>query len=187
MPETTFASIGLSTDIVRVLTEQGIHSPFQIQTRAIPAALAGHDVLAKAPTGSGKTLAFAIPIVERTSPVDGRPAALVLVPTRELAVQVTEVFADLGKPKGLEVASVYGGVPIPAQAAKAKKAHVLVATPGRLQGGPNAPSDGKAKQSHTTTSLTRTRKLQICPTSCWAATGQVGSSMSMSIGAISWG
>ena len=133
MPDSTFASIGLSADIVSVLTSQGIHAPFQIQTRAIPAALAGQDVLAKAPTGSGKTLAFAIPIVERTSPGDGRPAALVLVPTRELAVQVTEVFADLGKFKGLEVASVYGGVPIPAQAAKAKKAHVLVATPGRLQ------------------------------------------------------
>ena len=65
MPDSTFASIGLSADIVRVLTAQGIESPFQIQTRTIPAALAGHDVLAKAPTGSGKTLAFAIPIVER--------------------------------------------------------------------------------------------------------------------------
>ena len=133
MPESTFASIGLSADVVRVLTAQGIESPFQIQTRAIPAALAGQDVLAKAPTGSGKTLAFAIPIVERTVPGDGRPSALVLVPTRELAVQVTEVLADLGKARKLEVASVYGGVPIPAQAAKAKRAHVLVATPGRLQ------------------------------------------------------
>ena len=65
MPDSTFASIGLSADIVRVLTAQGIDAPFQIQTRAIPAALAGQDVLAKAPTGSGKTLAFAIPIVER--------------------------------------------------------------------------------------------------------------------------
>jgi ATP-dependent RNA helicase RhlE len=133
MSDSSFASIGLSADVVRVLTAQGIHSPFQIQTRAIPAALAGHDVLAKAPTGSGKTLAFAIPIVERVAPGDGKPAALILVPTRELAVQVTEVIADLGKARGLEVASVYGGVPIPAQATKAKKAHVLVATPGRLQ------------------------------------------------------
>jgi ATP-dependent RNA helicase RhlE len=133
MPESTFASIGLSADIVRALTAQGIESPFQIQTRTIPAALAGQDVLAKAPTGSGKTLAFAIPIVERLSPGDGRPSALVLVPTRELAVQVTDVLATLAKVRGLEVASVYGGVPLPAQAAKAKKAHVLVATPGRLQ------------------------------------------------------
>ena len=133
MPDSTFASIGLSADIVRALTAQGIESPFQIQTRVIPAALAGQDVLAKAPTGSGKTLAFAIPIVERMQPGDGRPSALVLVPTRELAVQVTDVLADLARVRGLEVASVYGGVPIPAQAAKAKKAHVLVATPGRLQ------------------------------------------------------
>ena len=133
MPDSTFASIGLSADIVGVLSSQGIEAPFQIQTRAIPAALAGQDVLAKAPTGSGKTLAFAIPIVERAQPSDGKPAALVLVPTRELAVQVTDVLAGLGKVRGLEIASVYGGVPIPAQAAKAKKAHVLVATPGRLQ------------------------------------------------------
>ena len=133
MPDSTFASIGLSADIVRALTAQGIESPFQIQTRVIPAALAGQDVLAKAPTGSGKTLAFAIPIVERFLPGDARPSALVLVPTRELAVQVTDVLATLARVRGLEVASVYGGVPIPAQAAKAKKAHVLVATPGRLQ------------------------------------------------------
>jgi superfamily II DNA/RNA helicase len=133
MQESSFASLGLSADLVRVLSEQGIESPFQIQTRAVPAALGGQDVLAKAPTGSGKTLAFAIPIVERIHPGDGRPSALVLVPTRELAVQVTEVLGDLGQARGLSVASVYGGVPIPAQAAKAKKAHVLVATPGRLQ------------------------------------------------------
>ena len=134
MPDSTFASIGLSADIVRVLTAQGIESPFQIQTRAIPAALSAATTCSpRRPTGSGKTLAFAIPIVERMQPGDGRPGALILVPTRELAVQVTEVIADLGKARGLKVASVYGGVPIPAQAAKAKAAHVLVATPGRLQ------------------------------------------------------
>jgi ATP-dependent RNA helicase RhlE len=129
----SFATLGLSADLVRSLADQGIESPFQIQERAVPAALAGHDVLAKAPTGSGKTLAFAIPIVERTTPDAGRPSALVLVPTRELAVQVTEVLESLCAVRGLAVASVYGGVPIPPQAAKAKKAHVLVATPGRLQ------------------------------------------------------
>ena len=93
-----------------MLAARGIAAPFQIQTRVIPEALAGSDVLAKSPTGSGKTLAFAIPIVERSTPATARPAALVLVPTRELAVQVTEVLADLGKARGLEVASVYGGV-----------------------------------------------------------------------------
>jgi superfamily II DNA/RNA helicase len=129
----SFTALGVSAELVRVLDTQGIQSPFQIQTRALPPALAGQDLLAKAPTGSGKTLAFAIPIVERTKPGDGRPSALVLVPTRELANQVTEVLEPLCKPRGLEVASVYGGVPIPAQAKKAKTAHVLVATPGRLQ------------------------------------------------------
>src|SRR5215510_7279372 len=125
MQEASFASLGLSADLVEVLAAQGIETPFQIQSRAIPAALAGHDVLAKAPTGSGKTLAFAIPIVERTTSDAGRPSALILVPTRELAVQVTEVLEELCTVRGLEVASVYGGVPIPPQAKKAKTAHVL--------------------------------------------------------------
>ncbi len=133
MPDTSFSALGLSADVIDALAAQGIDTPFQIQTRAIPAALAGADILAKAPTGSGKTLAFAVPIVERLTPGDGRPAAVVLVPTRELCVQVTEVFETLTPARGLAVASVYGGVPLHAQAARAKKAHVLVATPGRLQ------------------------------------------------------
>ncbi len=133
MQDQSFGSLGVSADIVRALSDQGIESPFQIQERAVPAALRGHDVLAKAPTGSGKTLAFAIPIVDRSNRDGGRPSALVLVPTRELATQVTDVLTPLGAVRGLTIASVYGGVPIPAQAAKAKTAHVLVATPGRLQ------------------------------------------------------
>jgi ATP-dependent RNA helicase RhlE len=133
MPDQTFAALGLSADVIDALSAQGIETPFQIQTRVIPAALAGADILAKAPTGSGKTLAFAVPIVEHLNPADGRPAALVLVPTRELCVQVTEVLETLTRSRGLRVASVYGGVPLRAQADKAKQAHVLVATPGRLQ------------------------------------------------------
>jgi superfamily II DNA/RNA helicase len=97
----------------------------------IPEALAGGDVLAKSPTGSGKTLAFAIPIVERLN-TDDRPAALVLVPTRELCAQVTEEFGLIAGDR-VKVASVYGGVPLKAQAQEAKNAHVIVATPGRLQ------------------------------------------------------
>ena len=90
-------------------------APFQIQALVIPEALRGGDVLAKSPTGSGKTLAFAIPIVQRLDPADRRPAALVLVPTRELCVQVTEEF-ELIAGDGIKVASVYGGVPLKAQA-----------------------------------------------------------------------
>jgi superfamily II DNA/RNA helicase len=99
----------------------------------LPDALDGRDVLAKSPTGSGKTLAFALPIVERTEPGTAAPAALVLVPTRELAVQVTQECEPLAAARGLRVAAVYGGAPLRSQANRARSAHVLVATPGRLQ------------------------------------------------------
>jgi superfamily II DNA/RNA helicase len=96
-------------------------------------ALAGRDILAKSKTGSGKTLGFGIPIVERIDAAMVRPAALVLVPTRELAVQVAEEIDDIARVKNLRVATVYGGVGLDAQAKRARKAHVIVATPGRLQ------------------------------------------------------
>ncbi|MCC6224017.1 MAG: DEAD/DEAH box helicase [Thermoleophilia bacterium] len=123
----------MSARIADVLAGRSITAPFQVQTRVLPDALAGRDVLAKSPTGSGKTLAFALPIVERLHPEDGPVSALVLVPTRELCVQVAEELASLGPARGLRTASVYGGVPIKGQAERARKAHVLVATPGRLE------------------------------------------------------
>ncbi len=129
---TDFRPLGVSEAVCRLLAERGIESPFQIQALVIPEALRGGDILAKSPTGSGKTLAFAIPILERLDPSKPRPAALVLVPTRELCVQVTEEFALISGDK-IRVASVYGGVPLKAQANEAKAAHVIVATPGRLQ------------------------------------------------------
>jgi superfamily II DNA/RNA helicase len=127
---TDFRSLGVSGAVCQTLAERGIDMPFQIQALVIPEALRGGDVLAKSPTGSGKTLAFAIPIVERGG--DGRPFALVLVPTRELCVQVTEELAFVAAGR-LKVVSVYGGVPLKAQAREAKTADVIVATPGRLQ------------------------------------------------------
>ena len=133
MSQETFAALGVSAESIAALAERGISSPFEIQSRAIPPALAGTDVLAKSPTGSGKTLAFAIPLVERAPRDDARPAALVLVPTRELALQVTEQIEILATPRDLVVASVYGGVPLRPQANRARDAHVIVATPGRLQ------------------------------------------------------
>jgi len=129
---TEFRSLGVSEAVSDLLAARGIDAPFQIQSLVIPEALRGGDVLAKSPTGSGKTLAFAIPIVQRLSPGAGRPSALVLVPTRELCVQVTEEFALIAG-TSVKVASVYGGVPLKAQANEAKSAHVIVATPGRLQ------------------------------------------------------
>jgi superfamily II DNA/RNA helicase len=116
---------------VRSLAERDILTPFPIQERVLADALAGRDVLAKAPTGSGKTIAFAIPVVERIEPGDRRPAAVVLVPTRELATQVAGEIEAIA-PSGIDVATVYGGVPIHAQAKRARNAHVVVATPGRL-------------------------------------------------------
>jgi superfamily II DNA/RNA helicase len=129
----TFRALGVSDAVCAVLSNRGIETPFEIQAMAIPEALRGGDVLAKSPTGSGKTLAFAIPIVERLDVKGPTPAALILVPTRELASQVTEEIELVGRPLGVRVASVYGGVPLKAQSDAARKAHVVVATPGRLQ------------------------------------------------------
>jgi ATP-dependent RNA helicase RhlE len=129
----SFRELGVSPPIVDALAARSIHEPFRIQALVLPDALAGLDVLAKSPTGSGKTLAFALPIVERTTTADARPSALVLVPTRELAAQVSAELESLVPAKGLKVAAVYGGVPLNAQAKRAKSAHILVATPGRLQ------------------------------------------------------
>ena len=133
MQHLSFRELGVSSDIVGVLANRSITEPFPIQALVLPDALAGLDVLAKSPTGSGKTLAFAVPIVERTVATDPRPSALVLVPTRELAAQVTDELEALAPTKGLKVAAAYGGVPIGAQAKRVKNAHILVATPGRLQ------------------------------------------------------
>jgi ATP-dependent RNA helicase RhlE len=129
----SFRELGVSPPVVDTLAARSIHEPFRIQALVLPDALAGLDVLAKSPTGSGKTLAFALPIVERTTASDARPSALILVPTRELAAQVSAEFESLVPAKGLKVAAVYGGVPLNAQAKRAKSAHILVATPGRLQ------------------------------------------------------
>src|SRR5881227_1858856 len=95
---TTFEALGLSPDVVESLSTAGINHPFPIQSLTIPDALAGRDVCGKAKTGSGKTLAFGLPLIERTEKAEpGAPTALVLVPTRELAVQVHANLVPLGK------------------------------------------------------------------------------------------
>ena len=132
MEEGTFTGLGVSQPVVDALSKRGITVPFAIQARVIPDGLTGRDVLAQSPTGSGKTLAFGVPLVERLSPGDKVPAALVLVPTRELAVQVAEELEAPAAPRGLAVCAVYGGAPLRAQAKRAKDAAILVATPGRL-------------------------------------------------------
>ena len=129
----TFTELGVSAPVLRALARRGIEAPFKIQDLVLGDALAGRDILAKSKTGSGKTLGFAIPIVERIDPSMSRPAALVLVPTRELAGQVCDEMADIAATRNLRVAPVYGGVGLEKQAQRARKAHVVIATPGRLQ------------------------------------------------------
>ena len=133
----TFAQLGLDSRLVRALAVRDIREPFAIQSRVLPDALAGRDVLGRAQTGSGKTLAFGLPLLTRLTASAGRrqqkaPRGLVLVPTRELAQQVADVLAPLGRSVGVTVTTVYGGVSISAQITRVRDADVVVATPGRL-------------------------------------------------------
>jgi superfamily II DNA/RNA helicase len=128
-----FSELGVSPEVIAVLAGRGVVDPFPIQSLVIPDALGDRDVLAKSRTGSGKTIAFGIPIVERLRPSSPRPSAVVLTPTRELALQVTEELEALGRGRKLRVAPVYGGVDLRSQARRAERAHILIATPGRLE------------------------------------------------------
>ncbi len=132
MSRNSFADLGLSAGTVLALRKQGLSEPFPVQQLVIPDVLAGRDVLAKSPTGSGKTLAFAAPLVDRIKAESRRPAALVLAPTRELAMQIVEQTRPIANAQALSVAAVYGGVGIQRQAKQAGRAHLVVATPGRL-------------------------------------------------------
>ena len=133
MSTKSFADLAASHPVVDALTEGGITAAFPVQRLVLPDALAGRDVLVKSPTGSGKTLAFAVPIVERLQADDRRPGALVLAPTRELAGQIVEEIRPLAGARALSVAAVYGGAGIERQSKLARRAHILVATPGRLE------------------------------------------------------
>ncbi|MEN9804184.1 MAG: hypothetical protein RIS41_1031, partial [Actinomycetota bacterium] len=127
-----FADLGLRDEIVRALSELGYEEPTPIQREAIPHLLAGHDVLGQAATGTGKTAAFALPLLHGLDGSHGGPAALVLVPTRELAMQVSEAVYKYGHHLGATCVPVYGGQPIGRQIEALKRgAHVVVATPGR--------------------------------------------------------
>ena len=132
-----FDSLGVDPALVEVLAGQGITTAFPIQAMTVADALAGRDVCGKAKTGSGKTLAFGLPLLQRTmanrSTEPGRPRALVLLPTRELAVQVHEVLETLADAVGLRVVAVYGGADIERQIKKLRRGvDVIIATPGRL-------------------------------------------------------
>jgi superfamily II DNA/RNA helicase len=130
----TFADLGVSERLVKVLADQGITEPFAIQTLTIADALAGRDVCGKAKTGSGKTLAFGLPLLERLDRAEPRkPRGLVLVPTRELALQVHDVLAPLADALGSRVVAVYGGADMNKQIkAISGGVEAIIATPGRL-------------------------------------------------------
>jgi len=130
----TFADLGLRDEIVAILSDKGITSPFPIQALTIPDALAGKDVCGKAKTGSGKTLAFGLPVLQRIEVAKPNlPKAIVLVPTRELANQVCDELKPAAAAVGRSVLAIYGGAPIEKQIAKLNKGvDMVVATPGRM-------------------------------------------------------
>src|SRR3954462_9814643 len=129
MSSRTFADLGVSSAATGALARRGITAPFAVQSLVIPDALEGHDVLAESPTGSGKTLAFVLPILERLTRNDPRPAALVLAPTRELAGQIVDDARDVAEARGLSVAAVYGGVGIERPAKLGPQAPPPLGTP----------------------------------------------------------
>jgi ATP-dependent RNA helicase RhlE len=129
----SFRALGVSAAIEQSLASRGIVVPFRIQSLVLPDALDGRDLLAKSPTGSGKTLAYGIPLVERAHPGGGPPLSLVLVPTRELALQVAAEVTSLASVKNVRIGVAYGGVPVREQSRKLRGAQIVIATPGRLQ------------------------------------------------------
>ena len=134
--DATFAGLGVPAPLVEVLDDQGITAPFPVQAATLPDALAGRDILGRAQTGSGKTLGFSLPLVTRLaggSTRSARPRGLILVPTRELATQVTDVLKPLARAMSMWVTTIYGGVAYGPQVnALQHKTDIVVATPGRL-------------------------------------------------------
>ena len=138
-PTITFGDLGLHDDVVRALNKRGVTTPFPIQAATIPDALAGKDVLGRGRTGSGKTLSFGLPLLTRIAGAEGRtkpkhPRGLILVPTRELAMQVADALEPFGSVLGLKLKVVCGGTSMSNQIyALERGVDVLVATPGRLR------------------------------------------------------
>ncbi len=128
-----FEEFILSNSVNRAIRDLGFSIPTPIQEEAIPHALNGRDIIGQAQTGTGKTLAFGIPIVEKVDPLEREVQAIVLTPTRELAVQVAKELGKVGKHKRIAVLPVYGGQPIEKQLSQLRKGvHIVVGTPGRV-------------------------------------------------------
>ena len=129
-----FKDLGLSAPVLAALADVGYESPSPIQAATIPVLLAGKDMLGQAQTGTGKTAAFALPMLTRFEAKGGTPQGLVLVPTRELAIQVAEAFQKYASHlKGFHVLPIYGGQSYTPQLISLKRgAHIVVGTPGRV-------------------------------------------------------
>src|SRR5436853_2807532 len=128
----TFADLGLSESTLDALRDVGYEAPSAIQEQAIPALLEGRDVIGQAQTGTGKTAAFGLPIMQYVDPTEPSVQALVLTPTRELCIQVTQAVRTYGSHTGVDVVAVFGGAPIRAQQAQLRSGgHVVVGTVGR--------------------------------------------------------
>ncbi|AFC27401.1 DEAD/DEAH box helicase domain-containing protein [Paenibacillus mucilaginosus 3016] len=133
MKKNEFQALGISQELAEALHKHGYNEPTPIQREAIPSVLGGHDVIAQAQTGTGKTLAFVLPILESIDPNRSHVQALIVTPTRELAIQITEEVARWAPLKGIRVLSAYGGQDVERQIRKLEGAiHIIVATPGRL-------------------------------------------------------
>ena len=130
---TTFADLGLSPSTLKALDDVGYEQPSPIQEQAIPVMLQGRDMIGQAQTGSGKTAAFGLPMVEHVDPSEHSVQGLVLTPTRELCIQVTQALRAYGQPKGIDVVAVFGGAPIRTQQAQLRAGgHIVVGTVGRV-------------------------------------------------------
>ncbi|MEO9255045.1 MAG: DEAD/DEAH box helicase, partial [Tepidiformaceae bacterium] len=129
----TFEELGLSPAVMATIDGLGYEEPTPIQSGAIPPLMQGHDVIAQAQTGTGKTAAFAIPIVEQLDPSQRIVQAVIVLPTRELAVQVAQAVHELGRAAGVSVLPLYGGQAYDRQLRSLREGvHVIVGTPGRM-------------------------------------------------------
>jgi ATP-dependent RNA helicase DeaD len=131
---TTFSELGLAAELLEAIHDVGYEAPSPIQEQAIPPLLEGMDVIGQAQTGSGKTAAFGLPMLQYVDPTDDEVQGLVLTPTRELCIQVTQALRTYGKRKGVDVVAVFGGAPIRSQQAQLRAGgHVVVGTVGRVR------------------------------------------------------
>ena len=131
---TAFKDLGLSPDIQQALDELGFEEPTPIQEQAIPELLGGHDVIGQAQTGTGKTAAFGLPLLQYLDPDNEEVQAIVMTPTRELCIQVTQALRTFAEHLDIEIVAVFGGAPIRSQQSQLRSgAHVVVATVGRMK------------------------------------------------------